>query len=369
MGAFYVLDPRASTAATALMRQGIEVYKLKKDVVLPSGSTYKFYGLDGNGNRTENWGVRKNKAEYVGVYSTKMPRPRSEIRNNYSAEANLISPNFQTSLAGVPWVPLTDAQMPPEADAPTYGGGEWFETPVGQVAKAGYYVIPTTQKWARYAAFQLEPRANCGLLFWAHLDDAVTSVPDKFDLDLVKTFDYAAISASDLERLVLAEDENKKPEDTFAPPYLDLDGDFSSLTDEGATIVDTTQSKKTEKITVTIKDACLHDGMWLTFFFYKKDTSEPIPILKQVFEGEAPGTYKAVFDYMELKKEGLRSDNKYFIHYSNEMGDIFGYGTLTKGALNLEWDLTAKLEDMAGCNATFGYLAFIFMVPFVFRKR
>jgi hypothetical protein len=76
---------------------------------------------------------------------------------------------------------------------------------------------------------------------------------------------------------------------------------------------------------------------------------------------------------MELKKEGLRSNNKYFIHYSNEMGDIFGYGTLTKGALNLDWDLTAKLEDIAGCNATvYGSLALALFGTFMFvikRKK
>jgi len=341
MGAFYVMDPRATEAATILMRQGIEVYKLKEDVALPVASTLKFYGP----NYAENWGVTKNRTAYIGVFTTKLPRSHAEIRNNYSAEANLVSLNFISNLNGVPWKPLTDAQMPASQDIPNVnGGGDWM-TPLPEhlVAKAGYYVIPTAQKWARYAGFQLEPRSNCGLLFWAHWDPAVGGTPrgdvnitGQFNLDLVKTFDYTAIPASALERVVFTEDQNLKPtnEDGWAPPFIGQD--VAELPDTKATVESSIQSASTGKVTVTIKDACLHDGMWLDFFFYEEGADEPFHVFQQVFEAQEPGTYKAVFTYAELVKAGLEPGYIYAVHYSNEAGDIAGYGTFTKGALDFD---------------------------------
>ena len=339
MGAFYILDPRATTAANVLIRQGIEVFRLNEDVVLPYGSTYKMYGLDAAGNPTENWGITKNRTAYVSVYSTKLPRPRADIRNNFSVEANLVSLNYQSTAAGQPWVPLTDAQMPTVADAPELGGGEWFEVPAGYVAKAGHYVIPTTQKWARYASFQLEPRSNCGLLFWAHFDDAVGGdgryAPANFNLDLVKTLDYTAIPASALERLQLAEEMPNYAN----PPYP---GQLASLTDDGVT-AETTQDgvgNVTVTITQSLANIGLHDGMWLTFFFYNEDGGY-FDILAQIFEKE-PGVYYANFTYMDLKEAAelqeteLSPGSLYAVHFSNDKGDIKGYATFTKGALLLD---------------------------------
>jgi hypothetical protein len=327
------MDPRATEAATILMRQGIEVYKLKQDVTLPQGSTFRFYGPSYNAA----WGVSKNRTSYIGVLTTKVPRTRVEIRNNYTVEANAISLNFTNNLAGVPWVALTDSQMPTVADAPEVGGGDWMPVlPEHIVAKTGYYVIPTAQKWARYAGFQLEPRSNCGLLFWAHWDSAVggngsTLAPNQFNLELTKTFDYTAIPATALERVIFTEDVNNKPA-SFPnnPPYNGVN--TANLSDAGATVLSSTQSTTDGSVTVKIQDACLHDGMWVAFFFYDEDTDVFFPIYKQVFE-VAPGTYEAVFSYMELEQAGLEPGINYAIRYSNARGDIFGYGTFNKGAL------------------------------------
>jgi hypothetical protein len=292
MGAFYIMDPRAGTAANVLMRHGIEVYKLKEDVTLPNNSAFKFCGPDGS----PNWRIIKNTTRYASVYTTKVPRPRSELLANDG---------------GVGWTgdPLTSSQIPNTTLAPDDGGGDWLPAPQNHVAKAGYYVIPTAQRFAKLAGFQLEPRSNCGLLFWAHWDDAVGGdgryAPASFDLDLVKTFDYTAIPASALERVTLGEDENNKPDDTFAPPLFNFESS-TGLIDDGANLVSAVQSKETGKVTVTIKDACLHDGMWLTFFFYDTLTNEPISILMQVFESNAPGMYEAFFTTSELKEEGVK---------------------------------------------------------------
>ena len=375
MGAFYVMDPRADVAVETLLRQGVEVYKLKQDITLPSGSTYKFYGPGGS----ENWGVTKNRTAYICVYTTKLPRPRAEVLDNYSTEANKISYDYRSNLNGVPWQPLTTAQTPSLEDAPEAGGGDWVQAPAGLVAKAGHYVIPTAQKIGRYAAFQMEPRSNCGLLFWAHWDPAVggnrrgtVDVTGQFNLDLVKTFDYTAIPASALERLTFAEDLNAKPDDTFAPPYLDLNGDFSGLADGGATVQSAKQDETTGKVTLTIKDACLHDGMWATFFFYDKN-GNCIEIIGQAKEGETPGTYVVDFTYEELKSAGLKCGVNYAIHYSNEMGDIFGYGTLSKGALAFKAPKSTCHdcldEFLEGCTAGYGMLALMALIPLFAVKR
>jgi hypothetical protein len=375
MGAFYILDPRATTAVDVLLRDASEIYKLKQDVVLPTGQTYKIYGLDAAGVKTENWGVRQNQyMAYDLVRTVKLPRPRADVIDNYSTEANKISPNFANTLAGQPWVPLTSAQTPTEADAPTLGGGDWFEAPAGYVAKAGHFVIPMAHKWARIAGFKLEPRSNCGLLFWGHYNDAVTSFPDKFDLDLVKTFDFTAIPAAALERYQFTEDLNNKPGDTFAPPTFNFDG-FSGLIDDHASVESATQDKKTGNFAVKIKDACLHDEMWLTFFFYDDLNKTSIPVLKQVFESETPGVYETFFTFDELKTLGLKLGTTYAIHYSNDGGDIFGFGTFSKGSLSY-LEVTGgggdddDDDDEKGCNAGYAALVFFAFVPFfVMRKR
>ena len=362
MGAFYIMDPRAATAADVLMRHGIEVYKLKADVTLPDNVTYKFYGPGGS----PDWHIIKNTTRYASVYSTKVPRPRADLLANDG---------------GVGWTanPLTTAQIPDTALAPEDGGGDWFPTPQNHVAKAGYYVIPTAQRFAKLTGFQLEPRSNCGLLFWAHWDDAVGGdgryAPASFDLDLIKTFDYTAIPASAMERIVLAEDENSKPDDTFVPPFFDFDN-FTGLVDNGANL-ESAVLDKSGKVTLTMNDACLHDGMWLTFFFYDNLANKPVPILKQVFEGSVPGSYEAAFTSAELLEIGLKYDTRYAIHYSNEAGDIAGYGTFTKGVLSFSEakdddsnDDNGNRWDEIGCNA--GYIALAFLslaLTFVARKR
>jgi hypothetical protein len=132
---------------------------------------------------------------------------------------------------------------------------------------------------------------------------------------------------------------NNKPEDPFAPPYLNLDGDFSGLTDAGALMESAIQSQKTGNVAITINDASLHDEMWVTFYFYDAEIAKwsSEGVVGQVFQkGAMPGTYEVVFTYGELSDAGLEPGSTYFIHYSNEMGDIFGYGTPTKGALEFD---------------------------------
>ncbi|MCL1876153.1 MAG: SYNERG-CTERM sorting domain-containing protein [Synergistaceae bacterium] len=386
MGAFYVLDPRAKTAVEVLMRDGIPIYKLKEDVTLPAGQTYKVYGIDAGGNKVDNWGVRRNNFfAYNLVRTIKLPRPRVDVIDNYSTEANKISPNFANTLAGQAWVPLTAAQTPSEADAPTHGGGDWFEAPAGYVAKAGHYVIPMAHKWARFAAFKLEPRSNCGLLFWGHYNDIFAAPGEtvdqadisNFNLDLVKTFDFTAIPASAIERVAFAEDLNNKPDDVFLPPAIDFP--TTGLVNESASVQDAYQCPVSGALKVTIKDACLHDGMWLTFFFFDDFDKNPIPVLMQVFEGDAPGEYKAEFPLDELLAEGLKYGVKYAIQYSNEAGDIFGYGTFTQGEFSIaelkggdgggSCPIWGDDDECKGCNAGFAMLAFLALVPFFVMKK
>ena len=323
MGAFYILDPRATNAAEVLMRDGLEVYKLTEDVVLPYGSTYKIYGLDANGNPTPNWGVRQNQyLAYNIVRTVKLPRNRADVIDNYSTEANKISPNFATSLAGQAWVPLTSAQTPSTTDAPTFGGGEWMLAPEGHVAPAGHYVIPMTQKWARFGAFKLEPRSNCGLLFWGHYNSAVTSFPNQFDLDLVKVFDFTAIPKSALEHVYLVEDMNLKPAQPFGPSVFANPADLT-----GATIDSAVQDEMGD-FTVTIKSALLRDDMWLTFYFFDEANGVWLNapengILAKVTQ-VAPGVFEAFFKFEELADAGLEYGDYYAIQYTNVM-DIFGF--------------------------------------------
>jgi len=329
MGAFYVMDPRATNAAQHLMRQGVEVYKLKEDITLPYGSTFKMYGPGGS----ENWGVTKNRTRYIGINTTKLPRPRAEVIDNYSTEANKLSWDFRDASSpadapvGTPWLPLTTAQTPSLEDAPEAGGGDWMLAPVGHVAKAGYYVIPTAQKIARYAAFQMEPRSNCGLLLWAHWDPAVggnlrgtIDISKQFNLDLVKTFDYNAIPLSALERIHFEEDLNLKPENPFGPAIFENPANLSA-----PTAMNVMQDKMGD-FTVTIKSALLHNEMWLTFYFYDEANGVWLEngVLAKVSQ-VAPGVVEAFFKFDELAAAGLVYGDHYSIQYTNAMGDIFGY--------------------------------------------
>ena len=321
MGAFYVLDARATTAVDTLLRFGIPVYKLTKDVMLPHDSTYKMYGVDSNGYPTENWGVTQNQfMAYNLVRTVKLPRNRADVIDNYSTEANKVSPNYATVFAGQAWVPLTSAQTPNTADAPTFGGGEWFSV-TNHVAPAGHFVVPTAHKLARFIGFKMEPRANCGTLFWGHYNDAVTNFPNQFDLDLVKTFDYTAINVAEHERLYYPQDLNPMPDRPFGPSI------FNAPAVGGATVVSAIQDG-TGDVTVTIKTAVLHDDMWLTFYFYDEATEswmleEENAILKKV-RHVAPGVFEAFFTYAELAEAGLEPGSLYAIQYTN-VWDIFGY--------------------------------------------
>ena len=328
MGAFYIMDPRAELAVETLLRQGIEVYKLKEDVTLPYSSTYKMYGPGGS----EYWGVTKNRTAYICVFTTKLPRPRAEVIDNYSTEANKISWDYRNAnspgdnAVGVPWAPLSGTQIPTFEDAPEEGGGDWYAAP-GHVAKAGYYVIPTAQKFARYAGFQMEPRSNCGLLFWAHWDPAVggnrrgtIDISKQFNLDLVKTFDYNAIPLSALERLYFEEDLNLKPENPFGPAIFENPANLSA-----PTAMNVMQDKMGD-FTVTIKSALLHNEMWLTFYFYDEANGVWLEngVLAKVSQ-VAPGVVEAFFKFDELAAAGLVYGDHYSIQYTNAMGDIFGY--------------------------------------------
>jgi Synergist-CTERM protein sorting domain-containing protein len=326
MGAYYVFDSSAEAAAKVLLTHGVEVYKLARDVMLPAAQTVKFYESSRTGG---NWTVRKHQAWWEGLYTT-------HVRSG-------------------DWNPIGDG---------------------GYVAKQGSYVVSSAQPFGRYASYKLEPKGNCSLFFWGFMDDVMLIIPSsgtpvQASFDIVKTYSYSAIPASVLNPVSLGEDENNKPEFTFAPPYLNLGGNFSGLKDESASVTGASQDGKTGKVTVTIQDACLHDGMWLTFFFYGSD-GKYIDVLKQVYEAAATGTYEAVFAYDELKEAGLVPGNKYFIHYSNEAGDIFGYGTINKGALafnEFKKQYPDKDCDSTGCSAGYTAIALLALVPFIVKKK
>ena len=323
MGAFYVFDPNAETAVRELLRQGVEVHRLNKDVTLPANSTVQFYDAS---RPTGRWTVRKHQAWYEGVFTTHVQ----------SGE----------------WNPVTGS---------------------GYVARQGSYVVSTAQPFGRYGAYKLEPKSNCGLVFWTFFDDIMlyqATPPTQGFFEIAKTYSYSAIPDSALQPLTFAEDIDNEPEYPFAPPYLELNGDFSGLSDEGATVENASQSNDNGNVIITFRDAALHNGMWLTLFFYD-EAGKYIEILKQVTTGETP-VYEVVFKYTELIEADLQPGKKYFIHYSNDGGDIFGYGSLTKGALAFEEFKKPddpNPGDTEGCNAGFVALAMLVVTSFAFRRK
>jgi hypothetical protein len=376
MGAFYVMDPRATEAVQLLLMHGIEVYRLDKDVSLDYRYASQFLGP----SRNPIWGITKNRVPYIGVLTTKMPRSRAEIMNQYSTEANSMSLDFTSDINGVPWVPLSEAQMPDIVDAPVNGGGDWFDAPSGTsiVAKKGYYVIPTAQKWARFAGFYMEPRSNCGLLFWAAWDSVVggtsqgnVDITGKFDMELVKTFDYTAIPKSALTRLFLPGEGPLDPLD-FEPPYKgqNLSSLFRDKT--GASLTQTPNiDSETGTVTITLDNNNLKNGDWLLFFFYPTNrgnvaNGDPIAVSAQVWETNGVGVFNAEISLQELKDKGIKDGTEYAITYINESKNVYGHGTYGTAFVIPDDD---SICDIIGCNA--GYLA-IMLLPFsVFflRKR
>ena|GEM_PF-2454939 len=393
MGAFYILDPRATEAAQVLMRQGIEVYKLKVDVTLPNGQTQKVYGP----NRSENWGVTKNRTPFIGVLTTKLPRPRAEIIDSYSTEANKITLDYSRTnaegVAGVPFEPLAPAAYPKQEDWPHEdGGGDWMNTPADYVAKAGYYVIPIAQKWAKYAAFQLEPRSNCGLLFWAHYDSAVggtsrgdePSIVNNFNIDLVKTFDFTAITASALRRLYLPEDpvdSNMNINDLPAPPsnvktLLEIAG----LNAKDSAVSSIEDDDEANRVTFIIKDTTgkMSHGMTLVFYFYPitGSGSDSIVVVASAFDAEASGAFEVNFSHEKLKASGLLPDAIYYFAFADLVTDDAGDYHIGENVSLWGKDFGYLIKDdddddddiFKGCNA--GYAtAFIFLVSLFVIKR
>jgi len=345
MGAFYIIDSRAHKAVEGLLRHGVQVHRLTRDVLLPA-DTVKFGSTRAGGV----WGVRKHGRDFENHIST-----RVEFGN---------------------WL-----------DAPNY------------LARAGSYVLSTAQTFGRFGAYWIEPRAVCGGFVWNYFDDVLdldttvtfnvnlpqpgitgiteTAVPlTPAYMEMVKTFSYAAIPADALELVPpLVEDLNLKPNFTFAPPFLWLNGDFSSLTDVGAGLESATQNAHGD-VTLVMRDASLYDGMWLTFFFYDA-TGKHFDVLAQVSAAQVAGTNEAFFEafflYEELLEAGLVPGGEYFIHYSNNWGGVYGYGTLTKGALAFSGrdEPSNGGGGSSGCNA--GFMVFVFVLlaamPFVLRKK
>jgi hypothetical protein len=326
MGAFYIIDSRADKIITGLLRHGVKVSKLTRDVPLPGAQTVKFFNP---GQAQGNWTIARQTAYYEGHYATRVSGD---------------------------WNPIP-------------GGGDFL-------AQKGSYVVSSAQPYGRFASYWVEPKSVCGAFLWNFADDQLIRGGTSWtqaSFDIVKTYSYSAIPDSALYPISFAEDENNEPEYTFAPPYFNLNGDFSGLTDAGATIASAIQNATNGEVKLSIQDACLFDGMWLTFFFYDEG-GKRIDILKQVFESAAPGTYEAIFPYSELIKAGLVFENKYFIHYSNEWGDIFGYGTSSKGGLTfkkfVEPDPDPDPEPCNnGCNIDYAAITLLAFIPFFVIKR
>jgi Synergist-CTERM protein sorting domain-containing protein len=129
-------------------------------------------------------------------------------------------------------------------------------------------------------------------------------------------------------------------------------------------------------LTLTIKDASLHDEMWLTFFFYKEGNNAGgrmrVDIVKQATEIE-PGTYEVSFEYLELLGAGLKYGEEYTVIYANEFGDISGH-SIIKGITFKE----LKKDDdndhqhhfnFDGCTAGYAVFALMTLVPLFFIKR
>jgi hypothetical protein len=298
-----------------------------------------------------------------------------------------LSPNFTNSLDGELWLPLTDAEMPDIQDAPENGGGDWFAAPnnANLVAKKGYYVIPTAQKWARFAGFYLEPRSNCGLLFWAHWDSAVggstrgdVDISGQFNLELIKTFDYTAIPKSALKRLYLPGEGPLDPEN-FEPPYKG--NDLNKLFNDkgGASIVkapDVDLGKGTAIISINNND--LNNGDWLLFFFYPirnrcVTNGDTIAISAQVLETDKEGIFEAVINIKELEEKSANTASTYAFTYINEQKDVYGHSTFAT-ALKLSGDSDDDScfdFDFSGCNVGYTLIAFqsVLVLLFIRKKR
>ena len=164
MGALYILDPAAQSSVEVLMLHGVQVYRLTKDVTLPAASTLKFYNpADSRGN----WRVAKASQGYEGHVTV------------------------------------------------TVSSGDWNPVAAsGHLVTKGHYVISTAQRLGKFAAFLLEPTSDDGLCYWGFWDLQLFSTENNASgsFDIVKTSSYSLIPASDLELLVLPEDEEQAPQ-------------------------------------------------------------------------------------------------------------------------------------------------------------
>jgi hypothetical protein len=163
------------------MRHGVKVSKLKYDVQLPA-DTLKFYdpshstAYSGRPYSWGEWGITRPYAAYQG---------HTTIRVD---------------------------------------SGDWNVVPAASgdhIALQGSYVVSTAQKFGRFAAYQMEPKALDGLFMWNFADEVFGggATYSRVSFDLSKSYSYSAIPADALLPLSLEEDQNNKPEYTFAPPY------------------------------------------------------------------------------------------------------------------------------------------------------
>jgi len=365
-GAFYIFDGNAHRAAEGLMRHGVQVSRLTRDVVMPGGA----YVFSNPGRLDGYWGVAWHHGRYPNLVGTGHYMGHNVLRVEI--------------------------------------GGWNFED--FHIAREGSYVFSTAQPFGRFGAYWIEPQAVCGAFIWNFFDDVLSVKNETFSqarprgpwddpptgianititgltparVDIAKTRSFLAIPANALEPLYLPEDVNrfKKPESLFIPPFLHLDGDFTNM--PGVPRLESATQSTNGNVTLTIRDAMLHSGQWLSFFFYNvanvANANEFVGVLGQV-SAVAPGVYEVFFSYNELLEAGLEIGQQYSIHYSNDWGDIFGHGTTTQGALTFN---RADVEPTptptptptpggggsSGCNAGFFGLALLAAVPFIFRRK
>jgi len=327
MGALYIMDPAAVSSARMLMRQGVEVYRLKENVTLPANQTEKFYNPD---DARGNWRVSKSTSGYEG--------------------RNLVT--------------ITSGDWNPVADS-------------GHVVTKEHYVISTAQPFGKVAAYWLEPRADDSLCNWGFWDGQLFSTENNASgsFDIVKTYSYTAIPKSALELLYLQEDvEPDLPPTPYAPGFT-----------PGTPV--TLQPKEPEfdpdasTFTITFNEDLLQDGDNVWFFFYTPTNLDGEDYTAAIFaqvNKVGDGEFSVSFDTKTLHKYGIKSGETYKISYLLPFFDyIKGY----LSSIEINYTPTPDPDPdpdpdplpkkhSGGCTTTYAMLAVLALVPFfVLKKR
>jgi hypothetical protein len=180
LGALYIFEPAADKAAALLIKHGVEVMRLKEDVVVSKLEQFCNPSYS-SGRAVWAW---QNYLPQTAVYEGQRPIATQNI------------------------------------------SADWFER-TDQIIPAGYYVVSTAQPLGNFIGFMIEPKTNDGLCFWNFYDTPGVSTERNgstagiCSFDLRKTDKYSAIPASALEivKVVASGNPTTEAEDISEPEF------------------------------------------------------------------------------------------------------------------------------------------------------